>query len=165
MFDDYVELDPGAAVELEEALQKRYTPSNQGGTSGYATSGLVQRILNVFRQQDKGQQRPDSDTEQGEHELQRYLDRSAPIVNVPASEREDEISEQEAPRLLLCVDDGRAKTTLQQEMLQNINDDRELFTHLRNQYFSKRNWFALRSIGALTLAQVGSQERTDLRTH
>ena len=40
MFDDYVELDPGAAVELEEALQKRYTPSNQGGTSGYATSGL-----------------------------------------------------------------------------------------------------------------------------
>ena len=54
MFDDYVELDPGAAVELGEALQKRYTSSKQSGTSGQATSGLVQRILNVFRQQDTG---------------------------------------------------------------------------------------------------------------
>ena len=156
MFDDYVELDPGAAVELGEALQKRYTSSKQSGTSGQATSGLVQRILNVFRQQNTGQQRPDSDTELGEHELQTYLDRPTPIVNVSASEREDEIPEQEVPRLLLCVNDGRSKTTLQQEMLQNIDDDRGLFSHLRNQYFSKRNWFALRSIGALALAQVGS---------
>ena len=88
--------------------------------------------------------------------MQIYLDRPTPIVNVSASEQEDEIPEQEVPRLLLCVNDGRSKTTLQQEMLQNIDDDRGLFNHLRNQYFSKRNWFALRSIGALALAQVGS---------
>jgi hypothetical protein len=151
MFDDYVELDSGAAVELKEALQKRYTPSKQAGAGGEVTSGLFQRILNVFGQQDVGQQHPDSDVEQGRHESTRCSGRPAPI----ASEREEENQKQEGLHLLLCVDDGRAQTTLKHEVLQNINDDRELFNHLRKQYFIKRSWFTLRSIGAVALAQVG----------
>jgi hypothetical protein len=117
-------------------LQKRYTLSKRGGATKRATSGLVQRILDAFRQQDESQQQPHSDAEQGEHELQTHFGRPAPSVNAAA---EGGNPEQEALRVLLCVDDGRAKTTLQQEILQDINDDRELFTHLRNQYFSKRN--------------------------
>jgi hypothetical protein len=96
MFDDYTELDSGAAVELEEALQKRYTPSKQAGAGGESTSGLYQRILNVFRQQDVGQQHPHSDVEQGGHELPTCSGRPAPI----ASEREENL-EQEALHLLL----------------------------------------------------------------
>jgi hypothetical protein len=58
MFDDYVELDSGAAVGLEKALQKRYKLSKQARTGGQAVSGLIQRILNGFLQQDEGQQQP-----------------------------------------------------------------------------------------------------------
>jgi hypothetical protein len=165
MFDDYVELDSGAAVNLGKALQMRYMPSKQTGHSGQATSRLVQRILKVFRQQDGGQQQPHSEAEQGAHEQQAPFGRPAPGANAAAAEREDGNLEQEALRLLLCVDDGRAKTTLKQEVLQNINDDRELFTHLRKEYFMKTSWFTLRSIGALTLAQVCFQEQTDMRKH
>jgi hypothetical protein len=63
------------------------------------------------------------------------------------------------------VNDGRAKPKLEQGVLQNINDDRELFNYLRKQYFSKRNWFALRSVTALSLAQVGFHQQTGLRKH
>jgi hypothetical protein len=165
MFDDYVELDSGAAVDLGKALQMRYMPSKQAGHGGQATPGFVQRILKVFRQEDGGQQQPHSDAEQGAHESQAPYGRPAPVANASAAEREDGNLKQEALRLLLCVNDGRAKTTLKQEVLRNINDDRELFTHLRKEYFMKRSWFTLRSIGALTLAQVGFQEQTDLRKH
>ena len=156
MFDDYVELNPGAAVELETALQKRYTVSRHSGAGGKSTSTLIQRILGMFRQQDVDQQQPGSDAELGEQELQTPSGGSAPITTAGVSGSEDGIPEQEALRLLLCVDDRRAKTTLEQEVLQNINDDRELFIHLRNQYYKKRDWFSLRSVGALSLAQVTS---------
>jgi hypothetical protein len=36
MFDDNVELDSSAAVELEKALQKQYKPSKQARTGGRA---------------------------------------------------------------------------------------------------------------------------------
>jgi len=155
MFDDYVELDPGAAAELGTALQKRYTLSGHSGAGGKATSRFIQQILGVFRQQDVDQQQPGPDAELGEHELQTPSG-SAPITNAEVPGSETGIPEQEALRLLLCVDDGRAKTTLEQEVLQNINDDRELFTYLRKQYYRKRDWFSLRSVGALSLAQVTS---------
>jgi 5-hydroxyisourate hydrolase-like protein (transthyretin family) len=91
-------------------------------------SSLIQRILNSFLQQDEGQQRPYLDAEQGGHELQTCSGRPALTVNTATSEREDETPKQEVLRLSLCVDDGRAKPKLEQEVLQNSNDDRELFT-------------------------------------
>jgi hypothetical protein len=165
MFDDYVELDPGAAAELETALQKRYLLSEHAGDGGKAMSGLVQRILNLLRQQDVRQQQPHSDAELGGHELQAPSCGLDPITDAKASERENANPAQEALRLLLCVEDRRARTTLKQEVLQNINDDRELFTYLRNQYFMKRSWFALRSVGVLSLAQVGLPKQTHLRRY
>ena len=135
MFDDFVELDSGAAAELETVLQKRYPVSKHPGAGGQAPSGPFQRIFNFFRQPHRGQQQPHSDAEQGGHELQPL----APIADIGAFGNENAISGQEALRLLLCVDDGRAKTTLKQEVLQNINDDRKLFEYLRDQYFTKRS--------------------------
>ena len=41
MFDDYVELDSGAAVELEAALSKRYTLSEQTGGNGRLMFGIL----------------------------------------------------------------------------------------------------------------------------
>ena len=155
MFDDYVELDPGAAVELQRALQKRYTLSEQAGAGGKAISRFVQRIFNILCQQDAGQRQLRSDAELGGYESQVPSFELAPIADVRASRRECENSEQAALRLLLYVDDRTAKTTLKQEILRNINDDRELFFYLRSQYFTKWSWFSLRSIGALSLAQVG----------
>lgn len=163
MFDDYVELDPGAAFELQTALQKRYTLPDQAGLSRKATPGFVQRFLNVLRQENAGQQQPRSNPELGEHESQVPSCELAPIANVWASGRGCENPEQVAIRLMLCVDDRRAKTTLKQEVLRNISDDRELFIYLRNQYFMKRSWFSLRSIGTLSLAQVGLREQIHLR--
>lgn len=165
MFDDYVELDSGAAAELEASLQKRYTLSKRATAGGKTTSGVFQRILNVFRQQDGGQQQRYSDAEEGGHELQAPFSGPAPIANAGASERESETPKQEALRLLLCVDEGRAKTTLKQVVLQHIKDDCELFTCVREHHFMKRGWFTLRSVGAVSLTQVGFQDRTELRRY
>ena len=156
MFDDFVELDSGAALDLETALRKRYTLSKQPGNGGRAISKFVQRVLNVFRQEGGGQQQPPSDAEQGGHELQAPLSEPTPISDADPTGTNAETPKDEDLRLLLCVADGRAKTTLKQEVLQNINDDRELFIYVRKQYFTKRNWFALRSVGAVSLAQVCS---------
>lgn len=157
MFDDFIELDPGAAVELEKALQKRYVLSDNGGAGFRTISGIVQHILGVFRSCFEGQQQPYPDAEQGERAVQTYSGRPDLSVDAVANELEVENPDKGALRLLLCVADGGAKTKLEQKELQNINDDRELFTYLRKQYFKKRNWFTLRSVGALTLAQVSFQ--------
>jgi hypothetical protein len=165
MFDDYVELDSGAAAELEAALQKRYTLSKRATAGGKAKSGVFQQILNVFRQQDGGQQQRCSDAEEGRPELQAPFGGPAPIADAEVSERVNETPKQEALRLLLCVDEGRAKPTLKQVVLQNIKDDCELFTCVRELHFMKRGWFTLRSVGAVSLTQVGFQGRTELRRY
>jgi hypothetical protein len=63
-------------------------------------------------------------------------------------------TESEKIRLLLCIDDGRSKSMLKQEVLKNIKSDFELFDHLHKQYFTDYRWFTVRSIGMVSLAHV-----------
>lgn len=116
----------------------------------------------MFSQQGRGQRQRNPDAERGGDESQARSDASAPITDAAASEREEGTPNEELLRLLLCVDDGRLKATLKQEMLRNINDDRELFTHLRQLYFIKRGWLTLRSIGTVSLAQVSCQQENQI---
>lgn len=148
MFDDYMEVDSGAATELQEALKKRY----QAGTGEQETTPRSLRsLLNLFSQ--RAQQQSRSDAEQGGQDRSSTHE-STHTIDAETSAGADGEAKLEALRLLLCVDDGRAKATLKQEILLNINDDRDLFTYLRKQYFTKRTWFALRCISAVSLAQV-----------
>lgn len=153
MFEDYLELDTGAALELEQALERRY---NSGERNRMKVLRSLGAWLNIFNQQ--GQQPSQSDIEQGEQDSQLPASGVAPatVIELPAASSND--LQHHPSCLLLCIDDGTAKTILQQEILSEVTDDRELFTFLRKRHFAKRPWFALRSISGVSLAQVSLME-------
>lgn len=64
---------------------------------------------------------------------------------------------QPADYLLCCVDKGPTETSLIQNLLPNIETDRQLFQHLHSTYFgvwNKTLWLSLRTVESLALTRV-----------
>lgn len=61
------------------------------------------------------------------------------------------------PYLLMCIDRGRHFTGLYQHVLQNVEDDTQLFQFLRDHVSQHRgigSWFTFRSVAAISLTRV-----------
>jgi hypothetical protein len=131
-------------------LEKRYkTPSRFefGSESG---SGFIRFIFSVFR--GRNRQEPRADTEQSPGGVEMINNVQVPITK--SEQVEGDCATEEQIRLLLCIDDGRSKSILKQEVIRNIKSDFELFDYLHNQYFTNYRWFTVRSIGMVSLAHV-----------
>jgi hypothetical protein len=150
-YDDFVEIGSGAAIALEKTLEKRYKSASQTSPGGDSGSGFIRFIFDVLQ----GRNRQDSraDTEQGPGEVE--LTDNVQNLSIDSGQiQASGITESEKTRLLLCIDDGRSKSILKQEVLENIKSDFELFDYLHKQYFTNYQWFTVRSIGMVSLAHV-----------
>ena len=156
-YDDFVEIGTDAAIALEKSLEKRYETSSQSSSGEGFGYGFVQFISNVV--QGRNRQGSRADTEQGTKEVESTDNLQNPSTNSGHNQGSG-ATESEKIRLLLCVDDGRSKSMLKQEVLENIKSDFELFDYLHKQYFTNCRWFTVRSIGMVSLAHVSL-----LRTH
>ncbi|RSM03752.1 hypothetical protein CDV31_010371 [Fusarium ambrosium] len=62
-----------------------------------------------------------------------------------------------SPYLLMCIDRGRHFTGLYQHVLQNVEDDTQLFQFLRDNVSRHRgisSWLTFRSVNAISLTRV-----------
>lgn len=150
MCDYYVDIDHGAVRELERELQTRYK------TTTKETSWIFAHILRVSSRRGKDGKMTDSEAEQGGCELQTPSGVSRPVDATAAFERGFEGPEGEPLRLLVCVND-QSKLKLTQEYLHDINDDRQLFHHLRKRLLAYQHRVTLKDIKSFTLAKVGFQ--------
>lgn len=152
MFDKYVDIDHGAVRELERELQARYkTPTKK-------TPRIFAQILRTSSRQGGDGRMTDSEAERGECELQTRSGVSRPVDTTAAFGRGFEGREGEPLRLLVCVN-AQGKLKLMQEDLQHINDDRQLFQHLRKRLLANQHRITLNDIKSITFAKVGFQER------
>lgn len=152
MFDKYVDIDHGAVRELERELQARYkTPTKK-------TPRIFAQILRTSSRQGGDGKMTDLEAERGECELQTRSGIPRPVHTTAAFERGFEGREGEPLRLLVCVN-AQGKLKLTQEDLQHINDDRQLFQHLRKRLLANQHRITLNDIKSITFAKVGFQER------
>lgn len=150
-YDDFVDIGSGAAITLEKSLERRYRKSSQSSSGEESGFGSIRFILDI--PQGRNRQVSRADTEQGAAVVELtdgVQDPSTESVQV----EENDMTESEKIRLLLCIDDGRSKSMLKQEVLENIKSDFELFDFLHKQYFTNYRWFTVRSIGMVSLAHV-----------
>lgn len=150
-YDDFIEIGSGAAIALEKSLERRYKISSQSSPGGESGSSFIRFLFDVL--QGRNRQDLHADTEQG----QEGFDLTDDVHNLPLESGQIQgcgTAGSEKIRLLLCVDDGRSKSMLKQEVLENIKSDFELFDYLHKQYFTNCRWFTVRSIGMVSLAHV-----------
>lgn len=150
-YDDFVQIGSGAAVALEDLMRMRYRNSSQSSSRGESGPGFIRFIFDVI--QGRNRQVSRADTEQGPAVAELTDSVQAPSTESVQVEGSD-TTESEKIRLLLCIDDGRSKSMLKQEVLENIKSDFELFDYLHKQYFTSYRWFTVRSIGMVSLAHV-----------
>jgi len=98
----------------------------------------------------------DLEAERGGCKLQKRSGVPRPDHTTAAFEREFEGREGEHLRLLVCVN-AQMKLKLTQEDLRDINDDRQLFRHLRKRLLANQHRVTLQGIKSFTLAKVGFQ--------
>ena len=135
LYDDYIELEPGALQALEEYLNSpvyRRRPAHES-EQGHTLSHSI-----PFNSKLASTRNPDSTAISG----QAY---DAPGQNIRSNQvREDVELGEISPRsshLLLCMENGRHGVQLHQELITHIIDDRQLFHTLRSVYHSHRGRF------------------------
>jgi hypothetical protein len=141
--------------KLDRVPQSRWRKHSRSGTKVHHKQALGEIPDPGFFDVLQGRNRQDSraDTEQGPGEVE--LTDNVQNLSIDSGQiQASGITESEKTRLLLCIDDGRSKSILKQEVLENIKSDFELFDYLHKQYFTNYQWFTVRSIGMVSLAHV-----------
>lgn len=138
MCDDFIELRPGAASELEIQLNEN------GNTSLSTSTSDTNSILRGFRPQVPVLPPKFYDNQQTQNQGQLN-----PTIIQCGPE----------PRwLLICARTQQSVPTLHQENICSISSDRELFTTMRESYLVQRGrWkqvFSLRTIRSIKFARV-----------
>ncbi|KAH8900597.1 hypothetical protein GQ53DRAFT_708478 [Thozetella sp. PMI_491] len=156
LFDDFTELKPGALEALEANLKQL---NGSSGTPSQQPQSLRQPILKIqalVKLCWNKMVKPNADS----NTLPRH-NTSTQVPPIP-------MSNQEVLHLLLCIDVGELSTTLHQERLGKITDDKELFEFLRRRYFKCRkfwSWLTLRSVKSLALTRFTVDNNSYAEVH
>ncbi|KAL4861675.1 hypothetical protein BDV12DRAFT_179897 [Aspergillus spectabilis] len=157
LFDDFTELEFGSVKELEIELQELGC-STQRNRDLRMTLFEFLRVL--WKRAEHYLQKQRSSNSQRENMLPIKEIRQPPNgphqSNATQQPNEPSAKCQDTLHLLLCIDKENSGTPLQQEQLEGINTDRQLFLFLRSKYFRQwnvRNWLTLRNIGSLSLSR------------
>lgn len=157
MYDDYTELQPGAATRLEQDLQEYFrdtmgTTDDSDTTDGTSSSIFIdvtsrwlkslQRIPSKFQSSGLPQHQSLS------HRPASQLGVCPVLPNTPAGNHKF---------VLLCIPFMRTALKLYQPEVCKMNSDQEFFRVLRYYYASQRrtkSWFRLRTVRAINFVKV-----------
>lgn len=157
LFDDFVELRPGALKALEDRLNQGNKHSVQQhsrgtfeGNTAWTLSGLQSRIATCFR----GILIPSSEPSDSNDRL--------PVHNPHSDSKISQPSRPKQPShilyILFCIDNDKNGTKLQHERVEHIQSDRPLFLLLREVYSRKRNvlrsMLSMRTVKSVNLVKV-----------
>ncbi|KAM0420971.1 hypothetical protein ACHAPT_011214 [Fusarium lateritium] len=148
LFDDFMETKPGSL----DALRARLSEVNRTHNSGQQQSNSNLWMLLSL---------PIAMGTWMKRYMMRLIVKGANAIPLytlsPSIPRQGHSSpSQEVLHLLLCIDKGEPLTRLHQECLYGINEDKQLFSFLRDQYLKHRklsSWFSLRSVKSVSLAR------------
>lgn len=153
LFDDFVEVEPGAL----QALQTRLQELNGTERADQEDYHSLQNRVKIIRERLSAL---GTRINRGVKQIGITIDRrnsALPLHRLNTEPQHGPASDQKILHLLLCIDKGEFWTRLYQERLQCIGEDRELFQFLREQYYKHRNlmsWFTLRGVKTVSLARV-----------
>lgn len=138
-------------------MEERYRTSSRSNSRDEPRQGFIEHLSYVFRRViiRQNSQRPRADSEQSHPERVKMSGIAQSSSTDPEqTDGGNDINQKNKVRLLLCIDKGRSRTILRQEVLQNITSDFELFDHLHKHYCRKSRWLTVRCVGMVSLAQV-----------
>ena len=151
LFDDFIEVKPGALRELQNRLQEQNEVESADQEDHQFLRGrlkIIYKKLDTFITWISRQASTKMGVNQTNYELPLRRDPGPPIN--PAND-------EKILHLLLCIDKDEFWTRLYQQRLPCSNEDRDLFQFLREQYREHRgivSRYSLRGVNNLSLAKV-----------
>ncbi|RWA08278.1 hypothetical protein EKO27_g6831 [Xylaria grammica] len=130
LFDDFVELKPGAIENLEAELQKH------GSTGRFEALKQLGRLSRLKKSN--------------------AAPMPLPLHTTNAQTPSTAPSSGSNLRLLLCIEKGQFETKLHQKIVDGCSNDKEVFRFLHGEYHNYRKfrtWFTLRGISQLSLTR------------
>lgn len=153
LYDDYIEYEPGALQPLRDYVSsavygsKRTSNNSQGSTLSDNDSDSSSPALNRSLAKASG-----SDAKEVADQVVREVD-----VELGDSGHRANL-DQESLHLLCCIERGRYRIDLHQELITNISDDRSLFCTLRRIYHEQRgrmrSYWSLRTVHSIHFMKV-----------
>ncbi|KAH7125294.1 hypothetical protein B0J11DRAFT_301482 [Dendryphion nanum] len=169
IYDDFVELQPGALEDLRLRLQHRETPTDYNSGSAKAWGRInsifswsVTSLMHILRGHG-GQTRSNPNTGQ-------LPTHNPPISSMNQFRATTPVSSNPL-YLLLCINSGRFGADLHQESMQQISCDQELFHFLRRIYAHRRNrllrLFSLRTMNSIQFVKFAADmsAKVDIHSH
>lgn len=153
LYDDYVEYEPGALDALNEYLN---TPSNER-ISGSAEPGLPSTGAIPLSSVSNSSQKPTSSS-LADNSRSRGVNGDARNTSITT---DVEQAEDQSPLFLcLCADKPRHKVYLDQKPINNVVNDQQVFSALRQHYHKQTKWrwrsfFSIRAVRTIQFTKVG----------
>lgn len=145
LFDDFTELHPGAAKELEAELQDTDL-QRPAKNLGLYLRGLFDSLAVL--------------SGRGTRVRHDQAGMGLPAYNTPSNTTAQSGNGQYQPSSLylhVCMGERSSRTVLHQQDLSNITKDRKLFELLRARYMRlhrTNNWFTIRNMNTVQMSQV-----------
>lgn len=157
MYDDFIELWPGAAKELEHdlnlALRERPAETQVHDTAGTEPSNVGISSHPSSEHQDQKNRGPTKTSSQG------YNPRPQDIRTAPTIVE----CEEEGRWLLVCAAATKHPTSLSQIDVRSTTSDRDLFKQLKDSFFKLKSrrfqMFSLRAVKSIRFVQVSKPYR------
>lgn len=159
LFDDFIELEPGALAKLQGRLEGRDDSQDADPHDTHVIQGIQDLIRNGGRKFQVFLRSAINSIGHGIKILiQTGKNLDTELRKLAVSSGQSPLpSTQITPHLLMCIDRGYTWTGLHQECVRSLTDDRQLFKFLRCQYFKSRTSVSrvtFRSVKKISLSRV-----------